>query len=255
MIETTHSRTTCLALAAAVFVPVAVSSPAGARDADMQKIGAFAIDRNEVTVGQFRVFVKATGLQTKAEREGGSLVYEAGWTKKAGWTWRTPFGRPAANGEPAVHVTFAEAQAYCKWAGKRLPSDAEWMQAAYTETRDNPPKPFVKGRTYPYPTGEEAKGANCLGDCGKTPAIDYSAVLTRGRGHAPAGTTRAGVNGLYDMGANVWEWVDTEEGGQKITRGGSWWYGAAQMHRSYKATKPGDMAVVYIGFRCAKDVR
>ena len=52
------------------------------------------------------------------------------------------------------------------------------------------------------------------------------------------------------MGANVWEWVDIPDKLNKGTRGGSWWYGARQMKVDYKATKPRDMAVVYIGFRC-----
>lgn len=234
------------------------SSPA-AMTADvsdqMQVISNFSIDRAEVTIGQFARFVSATGTVTKAEHEGGGLVYGAGWEQKAGWTWRTPYGRPAMDDEPAVHITFDEAQAYCRWAGKRLPTEAEWLEAAYTERRPAPSPPFAAGQTYRYPTGDSPEGANCLEDCGKTPAIDYSAVLDRGRGHARARTTRAGVNGLYDMGANVWEWVDTDRQGHKGTRGGSWWYGAAQMRADYDASKPRDMAVVYIGFRCVKDIR
>jgi len=222
---------------------------------EMQVISNFSIDKTEITVGQFARFASATGTVTKAEREGGGLVYAAGWEQKAGWTWRTPFGKPANYDEPAVHITFDEAQAYCRWAGKRLPTEAEWLEAAYTERRSAPSPPFAAGRTYQYPTGDSPEGANCLEDCGKTPAIDYSAVLDRGRGHARAGTTRAGVNGLYDMGGNVWEWVDTDSQGHKGTRGGSWWYGAAQMRADYDASKPRDMAVVYIGFRCVKVIR
>jgi formylglycine-generating enzyme required for sulfatase activity len=153
-----------------------------------------------------------------------------------------------------VHVTFDEAQAYCRWAGKRLPTDAEWLEAAHTERRASPPAPFQTGATYPYPTGERPTGANCLRDCGPTPfALDRSARLSRGIGPARVGTTQAGVNGLYDLGANVWEWVDTALGRERITRGGSWWYGAAQMHREHRASKPPSTAVVYIGFRCAQD--
>ena len=220
--------------------------------ADMQRIGRFEIDRNEVTIAEFARFVAATGLITKAERDGGGLVFEAGWTKKPGWTWKSPFGTPGQPDEPAVHVTFDEAKAYCAWTGKRLPNDAQWLEAAYTERRSNPPAPFVTGKTYPFPTGDKPQGANCLGDCGTPPVLDYSAVLTRGKGPARAGTTQIGVNGLYDMGANAWEWVDTEENGEKRTRGGSWWYGAAQMRAEARATKPPNMAVVYIGFRCAR---
>ena len=219
--------------------------------ADMQTMGRFAIDRTEVTVGDFRAFVKATGLRTRAEQQGGGAVYESGWVRKPGWTWKAPYGEPATDAEPAVHVTFDEAQAYCRWAGKRLPKEAEWIEAAYTERRASPAAPFMTGKTYDYPTGDKPAGANCLDDCGAVNVIDRSSVLTRGRGHALAGSTRAGVNGLHDMGANVWEWVDG--GSERLTLGGSWWYGAAQMHREHRASKPVDTAVVYIGFRCVKD--
>ena len=81
-------------------------------------------------------------------------------------------------------------------------------------------------------------------------------MCIRDSGHAPAGTTKPGVNGLYDMGANVWEWIDTgaADSTSKGTRGGSWWYGASQMRRDNEASKPRDMSVVYVGFRCAKDL-
>jgi formylglycine-generating enzyme required for sulfatase activity len=191
---------------------------------------------------------------TKAEKDGAGLVYADGWERKSGWSWRSPFGVPADDDEPAVHVTFDEAQAFCRWAGKRLPTDSEWIEAAFMERRAVPPKPFIRGKEYVFPTGDSPTGANCLEDCGETPLIDRSAVLQRGRGHAKAGTTAAGVNGLFDMGANVWEWVDTGDGASgKRTRGGSWWYGADQMRKDYWSVKPKDMAVVYIGFRCVKD--
>lgn len=218
----------------------------------MARVGDFQIDRTEVTVGAFRGFVEATGMVTAAERAGGGEAYEAGWVRKPGWTWRAPFGLPARDDEPVVHVTFSEAKAYCEWRGERLPSDREWMEAAYTERRANPPDPFVTGVIYPYPTGESPIGANCLADCGPTTGIDNTAVLTRGVGHALAGSTKAGVNGLHEMGANVWEWVDGDDGDRKVTRGGSWWYGAPQMHRDHRASKPAETAVVYIGFRCAR---
>lgn len=220
----------------------------------MQPVGRFAIDRTEVTVGQFQRFAAATGLITEAERKGGGLVYASGWEQRKGWTWRTPFGVPALDDEPAVHLTFDEAQAFCRWAGKRLPTDAEWVEAAFTERRDSPPPPYQAGHTYLYPTGDRPYGANCLGDCGSIAALDHSEHLNRGSGHARAATTRPGVNGLYDMGANAWEWVNTGDHAYKRTRGGSWWYGAAQMRRDHVASKPRDMAVVYIGFRCVKDL-
>jgi formylglycine-generating enzyme required for sulfatase activity len=66
----------------------------------------------------------------------------------------------------------------------------------------------VTGVTYPYPTSATPEGANYPEDCGPTSALDYSSRLNRGIGHAPAGTTKAGVNGLFDMGAKVWVWTD-----------------------------------------------
>jgi formylglycine-generating enzyme len=68
-----------------------------------------------------------------------------------------------------------------------------------------------------------------------------------------AGTTQAGVNGLLDMGGNVWEWTSTKTSGQRITRGASWWYGPDQQLESNVATKPEDTVVVYIGLRCVRD--
>jgi formylglycine-generating enzyme required for sulfatase activity len=246
------------ALLALVLLPrAALATPV-----DWVPLGGFSIARTETTVAQFRRFAEATQTVTRAERAGGGEVYEAGWVQKPGWTWATPFGggRRAADDEPAVHVTFGEAQAFCRWAGGRLPSDAEWVAAAYTESRSAPPAPLQRGRTYPYPSGDSPAGAQCLDDCGSAArqrAIAHGARLLRGYGHAAAGSTPAGVNGLHEMGGNAWEWVDEPRGasgpGERRTRGGSWWYGAAQMRADHLQSKPAETAVVYIGFRCARD--
>ncbi len=233
---------------------------------DWQRLDGYEIARTETTVGQFRRHVQATGLRTEAERRGGGEVYEAGWTRKPGWTWHSPYGQPAADDEPAVHVTWHEAQAYCRWAGARLPTDAEWARAAYTEQRPKPPSPWQLGRSYRYPTGDSPQGAICLGDCGPQAqrlAVPQGRGLLRGAGHAPAGRSPAGVNGLHDMGGNAWEWVDDPPSSSSTraaagddtprrTRGGSWWYGEAPMRVEHRQDKPADTAVVYIGFRCVR---
>jgi len=228
---------------------------------DWQRVGDFDIARTETTVGQFRRFAEASATRTRAEREGGGQVYETGWVNKPGWTWRTPFGggRAAADDEPAAHISFHEAQAFCRWAGGRLPSDAQWLAAAYTELRSAPPPPWQRGRRYAYPTGEMPAGAQCLDDCGpaaRERAIAHGATLLRGHGHARVTSTPAGVNGLHDMGGNLWEWVDEPAGAagdaERRTRGGSWWYGQAQMRAEHLQAKPADTSVVYIGFRCVR---
>jgi formylglycine-generating enzyme required for sulfatase activity len=247
----------------------ATSAAAGAASAteaglSWQPLGAVSIARTETTIGQFRRFAEATGLVTRAERRGGGQVFEGGWVDMPGWTWRAPFGAGHAphDSEPAVHLGFDEAQAFCRWAGGRLPSDAQWLEAAYTERRQPAPAGWVTGRRYTYPTGDSPQGAQCLDDCGAQAqrlavAVAGQAGLTRGLGHAPVGRTRAGVNGLFDMGANAWEWVDEPAGlaqpqAERRTRGGSWWYGASPMRADHLQSKPGTTAVVYIGFRCVR---
>jgi formylglycine-generating enzyme len=239
-----------------VLVMISIMAfPARAQTAAMQSIGAFEIDVTEVSVAQFRSFVQATGLKTTAEISGGN-TYEAGWEQRKGWHWQTPFGRAASSNEPVVHVNYPEAAAYCSWAGKRLPTDAEWGEAAYTERRAQPTDGFITGRTYRYPTGDSPQGANCLGDCGSIKTVSH-AVTSRGKGHAEVATTRRGINGLYDMGGNAWEWESSGAGSasDKRTRGGSWWYGASSMLDTHVQSKPALMSAVYIGFRCVKEAR
>jgi formylglycine-generating enzyme len=197
-------------------------------------LGTFDIDTTEVTIQQFRTFVTATGLVTSAERAGGGSEFAGGWVTRPGWTWQSPVGAPGANDEPAVHVTWAEARAYCSFVKGRLATAAEWRLAAYTETRAVPTDGFITGKTYPYPVGDTADGMN-----------------TNRRNHVIVGTTRRGVNGLYDMGANVWEWLEDREGDTALTAGGSWWYGPDMTQADRAQWKSVSFAAVYIGFRCA----
>ena len=221
------------------------SASAWAQVGELVRLGDWAIDRTEVTIGQFERYVQATGTVTRAEKEGGGFEYGAGWERRPGWSWRRPDGVAARADLPAVHLDFAEAQAYCRWAGGRLPTGAEWQKAGFTELRDAPPAPWVKGRTYPWSTGDSPQGANT------SDADPWQRA-------APAGATRQGVNGLYDMGANVWEWTTDARGDERRkerrTVGGSWWYGAFNMKADVQAYKPADFYAVYIGFRCVYDL-
>jgi formylglycine-generating enzyme len=205
---------------------------------DRVRIGTFAIDRTEVTIGQFRAFARGAGLTTAAEREGGGFDFSAGWTRRPGWTVERPQGEPGANGEPAVHISWHEAQRYCAHVGGRLPTMAEWRAAAYTESRDAPTDGFIAGRTYLYPVGDQPEGMN-----------------NNRRSHVVVGTTKRGVNGLFDMGANVWEWIADRRGNDALTAGGSWWYGPAQSRADGAQWKAASFYAVYVGFRCAYDIR
>ena len=218
---------------------VSVSAPvARAQIGERVELAGFAIDRTEVTVGQFRAYATSRSIVTAAEKKGGGYEYAGGWTQRAGWTWSTPTGSPAQEAEPVTHVSWFEARDYCAHVGGRLPTHAEWKRAAYTEARSRPAAGFESGRTYPYPVGDSPDGMN-----------------TSRKSHVPAGSTKAGVNGLYDMGANVWEWMADRRDDQALTAGGSWWYGPETTRAEAAQWKPADFFVVYIGFRCAYDVK
>jgi len=225
-----------------------------AEDKKMQKISYFSIDLTEVSIAEFSKFTKTTNYITEAEKRGWGYVYEFGWVKKEGWDWKKPYGIKAELEEPAVHINFDEAQMFCKWKNKRLPTEEEWVYAAYTETREKSLSNLIYNKTYEYPVGNTPTGANCLGDCNFNNYVNYKKLLSRGNGHSKIGFTKKGINGLYDMGANVWEWANIDNNGIKATKGGSWWYGKEQMHLKHQARKDKKMSAVYIGFRCVKNL-
>ena len=227
---------------------------ASAKDDMMQKISYYSIDLLEVSIGEFSKLTKTTNYITVSEKRGWGYVYASGWVKKDGWNWKKPYGIRGQLNEPAVHINFNEAQMFCRWKNKRLPSEEEWIYAAYTESREKTSSNFDYGKTYEYPVGNTPDGVNCLEDCNFNNFINYTKLLSRGNGHSKVGFTKKGINGLYDMGANVWEWANIDNKNVKATKGGSWWYGKKQMHLKHKARKDRDMSAVYIGFRCVKDL-
>lgn len=211
---------------------------AAAQQSGRVVVGSFAIDQTEVSVGDFKAFAKKARVVTTAELVGFGHEYDGRWVRRSGWSHLAPQGQPAGDREPAVHVTWSEARDYCASAGGRLPSFAEWRRAAYSESRAQPTDGFERGRTYAYPVGDRPEGMN-----------------TGRRAHMQVGSTRRGVNGLFDMGGNVWEWVADRQGEEALTAGGSWWYGPEQTKADAAQWKAATFFAVYIGFRCVYDVR
>jgi formylglycine-generating enzyme len=192
-------------------------------------VDGFWIDRSPVTNADFRRFVAATGHLTVAERSPdpaaypdadpallvpGSLVfrqprgrvnlddYRNWWAYVPGAEWRHPEGPGSAiagrETHPVVHVAHADAAAYAAWAGKALPSEAEWEYAA---------RGGLEGAVYAW--GDDfAPGDRMMVNAWQG---EFPWQNTRRDGYAgtsPVGVFRANGYGLYDVTGNVWEWTD-----------------------------------------------
>jgi formylglycine-generating enzyme len=192
-------------------------------------VGAFRIDRTPVTNRQFREFVKATGFVTAAEiapdprdypgalpnmLKPGSLVFNPSkcpigdmrdwsqwWTLKFGASWRRPFGPRSSlsglNDHPVVHVAYNDALAYARWAGKDLPTEAEWEFAA---------RGGLDGAEFAW--GDEfTPGGKPMANTWQG-AVPYQNLKLDGYERtSPVTTFPPNGYGVYDMIGNVWEWT------------------------------------------------
>lgn len=242
------------------------------------RIDSFYLDIDEVTNDQFTKFVQATGYKTEAELWGWSFAFRPDrrdpervveaewWAKVEGADWRHPAGPESSiDGQgnlPVVQVSWHDAAAYAKWAGKRLPTEAEYEYAA---------RGGLVQATYPWGEGFDPLGKPMANTWdGTFPLQD--AGLDGFQELATAGSFPPNAYGLRDMAGNVWEWCSDwyhpeyyreseqrnpkgpTEGTEKILRGGSWLcapnycVGYRVAHRN-KATP--DSAWDHTGFRCA----
>lgn len=178
-------------------------------------VDGFWIDRHDVTNAQFARFVAATGYRTDAERaqDGqppASAVFvmptarQAGaWRLVPGANWRQPRGPGSSieglDNHPVVQVSYHDAQAYARWLGRELPTEAQWEYAARGGLAE---KPYVWGERF-SPQGK------AMANTWQGP---FPLVNTGDDGYAgtsPVGCFAANGYGLYDMAGNVWQWTAT----------------------------------------------
>ncbi|WP_239082500.1 formylglycine-generating enzyme family protein [Actinoplanes teichomyceticus] len=184
----------------------------GERPVHPVRVHAFTIDATPVTVADFRAFVTATGYRTEAESYGWSAVFHlavtdpgrvvgrmAGapwWLGVEGADWAHPDGPSSTAGDdhPVVHVSWHDARAYAAWAGRRLPSEAEWECAA---------RGGRAGLRYPWgDTLPERWACNIWqGDFPARNTAEDGWVTT-----APVRAYPPNDYGLYQPVGNVWEW-------------------------------------------------
>jgi formylglycine-generating enzyme len=213
-------------------------------------LAPFRIDRHEVTNRQFEQFVRATSYATTAEREGAAWIYRGGdpdWSYVRGADWRHPLGPGSgierASDHPVVLVSWYDANAYARWAGKRLPTEAEWEVAA----RGGAPPHFARHSNAAPTNANVWQGhwpeRNSLAD-----GFFYT---------APVGSFAPNRIGLYDMIGNVWEWTSDAYDSQetlRVARGGSWFCSAnycGAYREGFRGKSPPDHAFNNVGFRCA----
>jgi len=234
----------------------------------------FYMDKYEVTVAQFKQFVDATGYKTDAEKDGWSVtVTGTSGDQKQGINWRYDIEGKVIGSDrmnhPVIHVSWNDAQAYAKWAGKRLPTEAEWEYAACSGS---------KGYKYSWGNSDPVakKSGNIADETAKRRDTDWPIWSGYDDGYvftAPVGSFDPNDFGLFDMTGNVSEWcADWYDanyyasspkqnpkgpaiGIHKVLRGGSWGNNPNYLRCAIRVSGNPSNRRFDLGFRCAQDVR
>ncbi|MGH8963797.1 MAG: ergothioneine biosynthesis protein EgtB, partial [Actinomycetes bacterium] len=233
------------------------------RPAHMVDVPAYYIDAEPVTNAAYIAFMEAGGYE------------DPRWWDPAGWEWRTSsgkrapafwsreggqwsrrrFGRtePVPPGEPVQHVCWYEADAYARWAGKRLPTEAEWEKAARWDPATQ------RSRTYPWGEVYEEGRAN----------LGQRTLRPSETGSYPSGASAYGVRRML---GDVWEWTSSDFHGYpgfrsfpykeysevffgpeyKVLRGGSWATHPLAIRGSFRNWDYPIRRQIFSGFRCAR---
>jgi sulfatase modifying factor 1 len=202
---------------------------------EIVNLPAFWIDKTPVTNVEFTHFVQDTGYQTTAEISGiGCANIHGKWEDITGANWRHPCGADLGDitgipNHPVVQVSWEDAMAYARWAGKRLPTEEEWEKAGRG----------VDGREYPWGNGKPNKKlCNYDKHEGRTTPV--------GR-FSPHGDS---PYGCVDMSGNVWEWTSTAAAGGMVLRGGGWSHPAEYVRLILRSIHAPEERYDTDGFRC-----
>lgn len=234
----------------------------------------FHMQEHEVTLGEFKTFVDASGYKTDAEKNGGSYIFNGKtWEKQKDINWRYDAQgklRPKREYKhPVIHISWNDATGYAKWFtqnrkdGKyyRLPTEAEWEYAAGNGTNRN---------IYSWGNGSPSgkRGGNVADEAAQKVFKDWTSFENYRDGYvctAPVASFDPNDLGLYDMGGNVWEWcgdwydgypvaaqtnpTGPEKGVKRVVRGGGWNYYARHSRVADRNSEVPDYCFGALGFR------